>query len=103
MPYVVDTQGPRLDVAIRRLGDRFRIVARQRLAPEEAARADVHTDARRVEVSTPDGQDLVLTAQRLGEFVGTWTPHSPPDAHAKLRVVAVDRALNERATEVELP
>lgn len=103
VPYVVDTQGPRLDVAIRRLGRRFRVVARQRLAPQEMARADVLTDARRVEVSTPDGQDLALTAVRLGEFVGTWTPHVPPDAHAKLRVIAIDRALNERATEVELP
>jgi hypothetical protein len=39
---------------------------------------------------------------RLGEFVGTWTPNGTPSAHAKLRVVAVDRALNESVTEVEV-
>jgi hypothetical protein len=103
VPYHVDTHAPAVDVVVRRAGSRYRIVATQRLAPQDASRASVLTDARRVEVSTPDGQLLSLTALRLGTFVGTWTPHVRPGPHAKLRVVAVDRALNERATEVEVP
>ncbi len=103
VPYVVDTQAPALDVAVRRDGSRYRIIARQRLGPVDASSASSRTDARRVEVSAPDGQLFALTAVRLGEFVGTWTPRARPAAHAKLRVVAVDRARNERVTEVEMP
>jgi hypothetical protein len=103
VPYHVDTQAPALDVVIRRAGSKYRIVATQRLAPQDASHAAVLTDARRVEVSTPDGQILPLTALRLGTFVGTWTPRVRPGPHARLRVVAVDRALNERTTEVDVP
>jgi hypothetical protein len=120
VPYVVDTQRPNLDVqVVRRRGGRFEIRATQRLTEPEIAAAQpglagtlderraraatVLTDAKRVEVVTPDGQTLSLTAVSLGKFVGTWTPSAPVAPHAKLRVVAVDRALNERVTEVELP
>jgi hypothetical protein len=119
IPYVVDTQRPNLDVSVRRRrGDVFEIRATQRLTPEEVLAqtpnvggtvgerrqqcAHVLTDAKRVEVRTPDGQTLSLTHAKLGEFVGTWTPTSAVPVGAKLRVVAVDRALNENVTEVEV-
>ena len=120
LPYVVDTMQPNLDVSVRAKGNgAYEIKAKQRLtqaeidaqAPAAAGTleekrlryAAVLTDAKRVEVRAPDGQMLTLTHVRLGEFVGTWRPNGPVAAHAKLRLVAVDRALNERAIEVEVP
>lgn len=120
LPYVVDTQRPNLDVTVRAKNNgSYEIKAKQRLTQAEidaqapnavgtieekrARYASVLTDAKRVEVRAPDGQLLTLTHVRLGEFVGTWTPVGPAPAHGKLRLVAVDRALNERAIEVELP
>jgi Ca-activated chloride channel family protein len=120
VPYVVDTLSPQLEVEIRPAGrGRFEIVAQQRLtdaeiaelppsaegsqAPRQERMAAVLTDARRVEVQTPDGQSLSLTPIRLGTFRGTWTPRTLVAPHAKLRLVVADRALNERAMEVEVP
>lgn len=119
LPYVVDTLHPNLDVTVTpKRGGAFEIRAKQRLsaaeieaqAPSSAGTlaerreryAHVLTDAKRVEVRTPDGQTLSLVHLRLGEFVGTWTP-SGPLADRKLRVVAVDRALNETVLEVAVP
>jgi hypothetical protein len=118
LPYVVDTLHPNLDVTVvRKPNGAFEIRAKQRLTAEEIEAqgptsmgtlderrqrfAQILTDAKRVEVRTPDGQTLSLTHVRLGEFVGTWTP-SGSYARGKLRVVAVDRALNESVTEVEV-
>jgi hypothetical protein len=120
LPYVVDTQRPNLDVTVRaKRNGSFEIHATQKLTQAEidAQRpnavgtidekrlryASVLTDAKRVEVRAPDGQLLTLTHLRLGEFIGTWTPIRAVAPHGKLRLVAVDRALNERAIEVELP
>ena len=120
LPYVVDTQRPNLDVTVRaKRNGAFEIHATQKLTQAEidAQRpnavgtieekrlryASVLTDAKRVEVRAPDGQLLTLTHLRLGEFIGTWTPIGAVAPHGKLRLVAVDRALNERAIEVELP
>ncbi|HEY8079532.1 MAG TPA: VIT domain-containing protein [Labilithrix sp.] len=114
VPYVVDTKQPNVDVAFRAKGDgTWEIRAKQRITQEEMAAqglvagapktAQILTDAKRVEVAMPDGQLLSLVHVKLGEFVGTWRPTSAVTPHAKARVVAVDRALNERAFEVELP
>ena len=120
LPYVVDTQRPNLDVAVRAKGNgSYEIKAKQKLtqaeidaqAPDAVGTieekrvryASVLTDAKRVEVRAPDGQLLTLTHVRLGEFVGTWTPLGAVAAHGKLRLVAVDRALNERVIEVDVP
>jgi hypothetical protein len=122
LPYVVDTQRPHLRVAVHRQGAAYKILANQELSPEEIAAqapelsgtlderrrraARILTDAKRVEVRAPDGQVLSLTHVRLGEFSGTWLPRAPvgaPGSHASLHVVAVDRALNESAMDVELP
>lgn len=116
LPYVVDTKQPNFDVTITKKRGGYEIRAKQRLSAEEIeaqapgtdpveARgkrlAHVLTDAKRVEVRTPDGQTLSLTHVKLGEFVGTWTPKGLQEG--KLRLVAVDRALNERVLEVEVP
>jgi hypothetical protein len=114
VPYIVDTMRPNVDVDLRAKADgSYEIRAKQRITPEELAAqnlpagaprtAQILTDAKRVEVKTPDGQVLSLVHVKLGEFVGTWRPSGAVAPHAKLRVVAVDRALNERAFEVEVP
>jgi hypothetical protein len=120
VPYIVDTQRPNLDVrVVAKPGGKYEIRAEQRLTAEETAAqapvlggtreeksahaARLLTDAKRVEVLTPDGQTLSLVHVRLGEFVGTWTPAAPVAPHARLRIVAVDRALNERVIETEVP
>jgi hypothetical protein len=120
LPYIVDTQRPNLDVKVRaKRNGSFEIRATQKLTQAEIDAqmpnavgtieekrlryASVLTDAKRVEVRAPDGQLLTLTHLRLGEFIGTWTPIGAVAPHGKLRLVAVDRALNERAIEVELP
>ena len=115
LPYTVDTQRPNLDVTVVAKKGGYEIRAKQRLSEAEvdaqapglgtvAERrerfASVLTDAKRVEVRTPDGQVLSLVHVKLGEFVGQWTPSGPWDHAAKLRVVAVDRALNENVLEV---
>jgi hypothetical protein len=119
LPYVVDTRAPNLDVRCTRHGASFTIVATQVLTPDEIAAqappssmtfdakvrhyAQILTDAKRVEVRTPDGQNLVLTHVSLGQFSGTWTPRGPLAANSTLHVVAVDRALNENETLVVVP
>ncbi len=104
LPYVVDTKQPDLEVTVEPKGSGgFVIRAKQKLDAEESQRPQVFTDAKRVEVRAPDGQVLSLVHVRLGEFVGTWRPTAPVARGSKLRLVAVDRALNERAMEVELP
>lgn len=104
LPYVVDTKTPVLDVTVeRRAGGAYAIRAKQRLDASERDRPQIYTDAKRVEVRAPDGQVLALTAVRLGEFAGTWRPTMPVAPGSALRLVAVDRARNERATEVALP
>jgi Ca-activated chloride channel family protein len=120
LPYVVDTQRPNLDVTVaKKPGGAFEIRAKQRLSDAEIEAqspsplgtiderrqryAHVLTDAKRVEVRAPDGQVLSLVHVRLGEFVGTWSPKGSAPVAGKLRIVAVDRALNEAVTEVDVP
>ena len=105
---------------VARKGGAYEIRATQELTAEEIAAqvpsfaasdieaqrprlAHILTDAKRVEVSTPDGQVLSLTHITLGEFVGTWTPKAGLAARGRLHVVAVDRALNESEMDVEIP
>jgi hypothetical protein len=93
LPYVVDTQRPVVRVDVVRKGNAYRLHARQQGA----------ADAARVEVQTPDGQVISLTHLRLDDFVGTWTPRVAPVRGSRLRVVAVDRALNESQSDTEVP
>lgn len=120
IPYVVDTRGPNLAVTLRPTGrGAFEIVATQVLTADEIAAqappstdslaekraryAQVLTDAKRVEVRTPDGQLLRLTHVSLGQFRGTWTPKGAVPAGSSVHVVAVDRALNETETDARVP
>lgn len=123
LPYVVDTLRPNFEVTVVKRAVGFEIRAKQKLTREEIEAqspspagsiedrrkryAHILTDAKRVEVRTPDGQTLSLTHVKLGEFVGTWAP-GPSTSYstggpAKLRLVAVDRALNESVIDVEIP
>ncbi|MEO7096288.1 MAG: VIT and VWA domain-containing protein, partial [Polyangiales bacterium] len=77
------------------------------LADDKKKFAHVLTDTKRVEVRMPDGQQLVLTAIRLGEYRGTWKPEGAFDAATlekgvPVHVVAADRALNENVFDVVL-
>ncbi|MDB4986346.1 MAG: hypothetical protein JWN04_1524, partial [Myxococcaceae bacterium] len=57
-------------------------------------------DLRRVEVATPEGLIVELTAVRWGEFVGRIDVGL---GHAgSLRIVGVDQALNQAALDVVL-
>lgn len=119
IPYVVDTLTPNLDVKIVAKNGGYEIRAKQVLTEAEIAAqapsstgtigekrvryAHILTDAKRVEVATPDGQVLSLIHVKLGEFVGTWKPIGKVAEKSSLRVVAVDRALNESVMNVELP
>jgi hypothetical protein len=123
LPYVVDTKSPKLRVTTtRKPSGAVEIRAVQELSAEEieaqapsalgtldAKRmryAHILTDAKRVEVRAPDGQVISLVHVKLGEFVGTWRPGPAASAgrgvRGSLRVVAVDRALNESVQDVEL-
>jgi hypothetical protein len=104
LPYVVDTKRPDLDVTVEAKRDGSYVIrAKQKLDAIESKMPMVYTDAKRVEVRAPDGQLLSLVHVQLGQFVGTWRPQGSVTPGAKLRVVAVDRALNERALEVSVP
>jgi hypothetical protein len=124
LPYVVDTARPHIHVTlVPKAGGSYEIRGKQELSAEEilaqapffpgalalpdaerrARMAHVLTDAKRVEVRTPDGQVLLLTHVRLGEFVGRWTPLAPVAPKSLVHVVTVDRALNESELDVEVP
>jgi hypothetical protein len=59
-------------------------------------------DARRVEVRLEDGTVLRLSYVSPGEFRARWTPSAPVQGPVKVHVIAVDRALNQSAYDVEL-
>ncbi len=118
LEYVVDTQKPTLEVTMTKKGGSFEIHAVQvitaheldaqipkarrkgTLAEDQKAFATVLLDVKRVEVAMPDGQLLSLSASKLGDLHGTWTPKAPVTGKVTLKVVAVDRALNQNAFDV---
>ncbi len=121
--YVVDTQKPKVTVKLRRSSTRpgsYEISATQEISEGEVAHAvapglrgssladdrlrfaEILTDAQHVEVALPDGQTVALTAIRLGEFRGTWTPRGPYTGSVHARVVTTDRALNQDVREMDL-
>ena len=64
--------------------------------------ATIVEDARRVDVRLPGGEVLPLGRTRSGLFRGYWKPRRPLTRPVTLTVVAVDRALNRRASQVTL-
>jgi hypothetical protein len=122
LDYVVDTKAPTVKLAIAPAKGKpgsYEITAAQIVTNTELVTtipgdkltndaeedkktfASVLTDVKRVEVRMPDGQELVLTALELGKFSKIWTPSEPIDpAKIDVHVVAIDRAVNERAFDV---
>ncbi len=96
--YTVDRTPPPLQVTIRRIPGRpeLRGIHVTQRGPKE------FVDLRRVELSTPGGEILELTARTWGDFIGTF-PVDPAGQGGHVRVVGVDQALNHTAVDVELP
>jgi len=108
LSYTIDRQAP-VSVSLRSVaGHRreFEIRAQQRVMAEGEAgsglSARVVEDPRHVEVRTPDGRLIILGYVEGGLFRGCWHPRPLPTGPLTLRVVAVDRALNERVNDVHL-
>ena len=123
LPFTVDTKAPTVRVRIRkhrRLRDTWQIRVQQRITVHEMElvspdwrqapdrkklwrrRARVASDAKGVEVRFPDGQIVPLVAIRRGLFRGDWKPTAPVQWPLKVDVFAIDTALNQSATAVEL-
>ena len=129
VPYVVDTLKPVVDVTVRaakgttalpRTPGELEIHAsqvigdaevRSALAPSERVGSVAHllrtypdrlADARRVEVRLEDGTVLPLDPQGPGQFGARWTPKVPVGSRVKLHVVAVDKALNQSVSDVDV-
>ena len=66
----------------------------------DLSRAQVLTDARRVEVRLPDGEEMQLGGFELGEFRGLWRPRAGVSGTVMLTVIVTDRALNQRVYQV---
>jgi hypothetical protein len=96
--YTVDRTAPELQVDVRPAPRRPGWLM---VKVTEAGNAE-ESDLRRVELQTPAGDLLQLTAVRWGEFVGYFKSDA---AHApgRLKVVGFDQALNHALLEVELP
>ncbi len=120
--YVVDTLKPVVDVTLRATAvpGQLQIRASQvigdaevqsALAPAERVGTvaglrkkypDRLADVRRVEVRLEDGTVIPLDPIRPGEYRALWTPKAPLEGAVKLHVVAVDKALNQSVSDVEL-
>jgi len=119
LPYTVDTTAPKVILSVRphrRLDGVFVIAARQRITAidldqqiphwrrwgslRRATRRLAHIveDVRRVEVQTPDGQILRLSAVKSGHFQGHWTPREDPEGPLEFTVISADVALNLNRT-----
>jgi hypothetical protein len=84
------------------------VPAAQRAEVERARRTPRHpvdariADLRRVDVRFEDGTVLRLVPFTPGELRAVWTPRAALTGPVKVHVVAVDRALNQSASDVEL-
>lgn len=100
--YTVDKTPPLLDVqmkpAVGKPAGTWQIDVTQK-----APKLDV--DMRRVEVQTPDGALLELTAIRWGEFRGYWKPSYDAafQQGGSIHVVGFDSALNHSTMDVAIP
>jgi hypothetical protein len=122
VPYVVDTLKPAVTMSIRPAGvaGQFEIRATQVIGEAEVASAlapaerkgtvaqllhkypERIADVRRVDVRLEDGTVLPLEMVRPGEMRALWSPKEPPSGSVKLHVVAIDKALNQSAFDVEV-
>ena len=114
LSYTVDTAAPAVSVTWREAPDRpgtyvieaVQVASTAALSPVAGAAsvpaATIVEDARRVDVRLPGGEVLPLGRTRSGVFRGYWKPRRPLTRPVTLTVVAVDRALNRRASRVTL-
>jgi hypothetical protein len=114
LSYTVDTAAPAVSVTWREAEGRpgtyvieaVQVATEAALTPVAGATAvpaaTIVEDARRVDVRLPGGEVLPLGRTRSGAFRGYWTPRRPLTRPVTLTVVAVDRALNRRASRVTL-
>jgi Mg-chelatase subunit ChlD len=94
--YWVDTTAPVLDARVLALRNgSFEILVTQHGTHDQV-------DLAKVEVLTPDGQTITLTAIRWGEFRGRWTPTHAVRGQS-LHVIGSDEALNRSTIEVNVP
>ncbi len=97
--YHVDTVAPDMKITVERTPKgNYRIRAVQQIP--DLSRAQVLTDARRVEVRLPDGEEMQLGGFELGEFRGLWRPRAGVSGTVMLTVIVTDRALNQRVYQV---
>ncbi|MFO0665048.1 MAG: VIT and VWA domain-containing protein [Polyangiaceae bacterium] len=98
--YTVDKTPPELEVQMKPASGKpgtWQIDVTQK-----APKSDV--DVRRVEVQTPDGMLIELTAIKWGEFRGFWKPSGEAfRAGGSIHVVGFDSALNHRAVDIAIP
>jgi hypothetical protein len=114
LQYTVDTTAPAVSVAWREAEGRpgtylieaVQVTTEAALSPLAGSTtvpaATIVEDARRVDVRLPGGEVLPLGRTRSGVFRGYWKPQRPLTRPVTLTVVAVDRALNGRASRVTL-
>jgi len=119
LPYVVDTQAPKVDITVKRLRkNRYLFVVKQkpnaiemtRVAPNwrnsspqvQKRVATIASDVGRVEVLLPNGKILRLYHKAPGLFRKVWRLKRPLKDTAKLRFVVTDRALNQAKIEVNV-
>jgi hypothetical protein len=114
LSYTVDTAAPAVSVTWRAAPGRpgtylieaVQVATEAALSPIAGAAsvpaATIVEDARRVDVRLPGGEVLPLGRTRSGAFRGYWKPRRPLTRPVTLTVVAVDRALNRRASRVTL-
>jgi len=110
LPCSTSPDSPVVRISVERAGardDDLAITARAIVVAEgrmpSGIAASVMECARHVEVRTPDARLVILGAVRDGVFRGRWRPGSLPMDRFRVRVVSVDRALDERTSEVDLP
>jgi hypothetical protein len=107
--YIASRTAPVVTVALRPVGrepDSLEITATEVVAATTTTTAglaaSIAESTRHVEVRTPDGKLAILGQWKEGVFHGYWTPSRRLSGPVRLRVVAVDRALHERVSEVTL-
>ncbi len=109
LPYTIDAAAPLLSASVRQVRrdpTEFQIAVRgrqvSRVGTPTGADASLFATARHVEVRTPDGGLMTLSATDDDgrAFRGRWTSRRPAGEVLKLRVIAVDRALGEHVADL---
>jgi hypothetical protein len=112
LPYTIDADAPLLSASLRQVRRdpaEFQIAVRGRqvshVGTPTGADASLFATARHVEVRTPEGRLMTLSAPDDDgrAFRGGWTSRRPAGEVLRLRVIAVDRALGEHVADLTFP